>query len=54
MLETDASGVGLGAIPAQVQDDGTMRPITYANCTLQQQECNYGITELEAIGVMGC
>ena len=52
VLETDVSGVGIGAVLAQVQEDGTKRPIAYARRTLQKYECNYGITELEAIGVV--
>ena len=31
ILETDASGVGLGAILAQEQQDGTVRPIAYGS-----------------------
>ena len=31
ILETDASGVGLGAILAQKQQDGTVRPIAYGS-----------------------
>ena len=51
-LETDASGLGLGAVLSQEQDDGTMRPIAYASRTLQPHERNYGSTELEALGVV--
>ena len=52
LLETDASGVGLGAVLSQVQEDGTTRPIAYASRTLQKHERNYGISELEALGVV--
>ena len=52
LLETDASGVGLGAVLAQVQDDGTTRLIAYASRTVQKHEANYGITELEALAVV--
>ena len=53
-LETDASGVGLGALLVQTQRDGSVRPIAYASRTLQPHEKNYGITELEALGVVWC
>ena len=52
LLETDASGIGLGAVLAQKQDDGTVRPVAYVNRTLQPHDRNYGVTELEALGVV--
>ena len=52
LLETDASGVGLGAVLAQKQDDNTVRPVAYASRTINKHEANYGITELEALGVV--
>ena len=39
LLETDASGLGLGAVLAQKQD-GLVRPITYASRTLHPHETN--------------
>ena len=51
-LATDASGIGLGAVLLQVQEDGSIRPIAYASRTLQKHECNYEATELEALGVV--
>ena len=52
ILETDASGVGLGAILAQRQQDVTVRPIAYASRTLQSHEKRNSATELEALGVV--
>lgn len=51
-FETDASGLGLGAVLSQQQKDGTVRPIAYASRTLQPHECNYRVTQLEALGVV--
>ena len=51
-LDTDASGVGLGAVLSQKQDDDTLRPIAFASRSLQPHEKNYGVTELEALGVV--
>ena len=52
LLETDASGAGLGAVLAQEQSDSTKRPIAYASCSLLKHEKNYGIAELEGLGVV--
>ena len=52
MLETDASGSGLGAVLVQRQDDGSVRPVAYASRSLQHHEKNYGITELEGLAVV--
>ena len=52
MLETDASGSGLGAVLAQRQDDSLVRPVAYASRSLQPHEKNYGITELEGLAVV--
>ena len=51
-LETDASGAGLGAVLAQEQSDSTKRPIAYASHSLLKHEKNYGIAELEGLGVV--
>lgn len=52
ILHTDASIEGLGAVLEQVQDDGKSHPIAYASRSLSKAEKNYGITELEALGVV--
>ena len=51
LLDTDASGIGLGAVLAQKQEGGSVRPVAYASRTLQPHERNYGVTELEAFGL---
>ena len=42
----------ISAVLAQTQPDGSIRPIAYASRTLQQHEQNYGVTELETLGVV--
>ena len=52
VLETDASGVGLGAVLSQLQDDGQLHPVAYASRSLDTSEKNYGISELETLGLV--
>ena len=52
VIETDASTVGLGAVLAQKQPDGSVHPITYASRSLQPAERNYGISQLETLGLV--
>ena len=52
VLETDASGVGLGAVLSQLQDDGQLHPVAYASQSLDASEKNYGILELETLGLV--
>ena len=52
VLETDASGIGLGAVLSQVQEDGRPPPIAFASRALSPCKKNYGITELETLAVV--
>ena len=50
-LHTDASGLELGAILYQTQEDGTDRVIAYANRTLSKSEKNYPAYKLEFLAL---
>ena len=50
-LHTDASGLGLGAILYQTQEDGTDRVIAYASRTLSKSEKNYPAYKLEFLAL---
>ena len=52
VMHTDASTNGLGAVLEQEEMDGKSHPIAYASRSLSKAEKNYGITELEALGVV--
>ncbi|PAA78339.1 hypothetical protein BOX15_Mlig022181g5, partial [Macrostomum lignano] len=50
-LIVDASPTGVGAILAQVQPDGSTRPVAYASRSLSPTEQRYSQTEREALAV---
>ena len=52
ILETDASGEGLGAVLAQKQADGFVHPVAYASRSLNPHEKNYAISELETLALV--
>ena len=52
VLHTDASGAVIGAVLEQEQDDGLLHPVAYASRTTNRHEKRYGVTELEALGVV--
>ena len=52
ILETDASTVGPGVVLSQEQGNGCVHPVTYALWSLDKQEQNYGISELETLGLV--
>lgn len=52
LLETDASGIGLGAVLSQKQSDGRYHPVAYASRSLQPNEKNNPISELETLAIV--
>jgi hypothetical protein len=51
-LYTDASNNALGGILGQIDEDGKEYVCAYASRLLKAEECNYGITEKECLGVL--
>ena len=51
LLETDASGRGLGAVLSQKQADGWYHPITYASCVMNETEQRYHSNKQEFLAL---
>ena len=51
LLETDASGRGLGAVLFQKQADGRYHPITYASCVMNETEQRYHSNKQEFLAL---
>ena len=51
LLETDASGDGLGAVLSQKQEDSRYRPVDYASCGLKGGELRYHSSKLEFLAL---
>ena len=51
LLETDASGKGLGAVLLQKQSDGRYHPIAYASCIMTETERRYHSNKQEFLAL---
>ena len=51
LLETDASGKGLGAVLSQKQADGQYHPIAYASCVMNETEQRYHSNKQEFLAL---
>ena len=51
VLETDASGIGLGAVLLQEQEDGKLHPVAYASRALHGSQKNYHSSKLEFLAL---
>ena len=52
LIYTDASGIGLGAILSQKDDQNRERVIRYASRRTNETESNYSATNLECLGAV--
>ena len=51
-VSCDASGVALGAVLSQLDDERRERPISFASCILSKAERKCGVTEREAFAIV--
>lgn len=51
-METDASGVAIGAILSQRQDDGRLHPIAFRSQSFKPAEMNYDTFDKELLAVV--
>ena len=51
LLETDASGIGLGAVLSQKKEDGRYHPIAYASRSMNDTEENYHSNKKEFLAL---
>ena len=51
LLETDASGKGLGAVLSQKQDDGRYHPVAYASRTMSKTKQRYHSNKQEFLAL---
>jgi hypothetical protein len=52
LLQTDASGIALGAVLGQIGEDKRVHPVAYASRQLSKPEKRYSATEREALAVV--
>ena len=52
ILYTDASDLAIGAILAQLNNEGVDHPVAYTSCVLNKHEKNYSVTEKECLAVL--
>lgn len=53
-LFTDASGIGVGDVIKQMQEDNELHPIGYYSKSLKQYQKNYTASELELLAIAIC